>query len=104
LSSTIGAAVPAHPKARIPAAVAASAAARPGIALAAVGLAIAVSTAVPELLLVAHLSRGGGMDPFVVTCVNRLLTVVTVVGAAVCGGGVVLEVARRLPRADPPSR
>jgi hypothetical protein len=86
-----------YAKSITPASVAAPATRRPGIALAAVGLVVAIVAVVPELLLSAHLSSGGGVDPLVLTLVNRLITIATVTGAALCAAGVVLEITRRLP-------
>jgi hypothetical protein len=75
---------------------AASAATRPGVALAVIGLVIAAVSAVPELLLTAHLWGGGGISPVLLQLLNRLITIATVFGAALSAGGVVLEVRRRV--------
>lgn len=58
---------------------------------------VAAAAAVPESLLTAHLSAGGGVEALVLTLINRLITTATVTGAALCAAGVVLEIGRRLP-------
>jgi hypothetical protein len=68
---------------------------RPEFLLMLGGLALAVLSIVPELLLAAHLTTGGAAGPVVVAVVNRLIGVLTVFGSALCAGGVVLAVVRR---------